>query len=148
MEKYLRPSEVARLLKLNTETVYHYIKKGDLPAARLGRKYIVTEKDLESFIQRRKEANRIAKLELSEKGKGMVEQVRVNAERLLEFIGECPGATREELKEALEMEDKDVDRALHRLEAKGQIRREGGTDQAEASEAMWYAGAEAAERSI
>jgi excisionase family DNA binding protein len=142
MEKYLRPSEVARLLKLNTETVYHYIKKGDLPAARLGRKYIVTEKDLERFIQRRKEAYRVEKLELSEKGKKMVEQVQVNAERLLEFIGEFPGATKEELKEALEMEDKDVDRALHRLEAKGQIRREGGADQAEASEAMWYVGTE------
>jgi excisionase family DNA binding protein len=141
MERYLRPSEVARLLKLNTETVYHYIKKGDLPAARLGRKYIVTEKDLDRFIQRRKEAHRIKKLELSEKGKEMVEQVQVNSERVLDFIGEFPGATKEELKEALEMEDKDLDRALHRLEAKGQIHREGGVDQAEASEAMWYAGA-------
>jgi excisionase family DNA binding protein len=142
MEKYLRPSEVARLLKLNTETVYHYIKKGDLPAARLGRKYIVTEKDLDRFIQRRKEVNRVEKLELSKKGTQMLEQVRVNTERVLDFIGEFPGATKEELKEALEMEDKDVDRALHKLEAKGQIRREGGAEEGEASQAMWYAGAE------
>jgi excisionase family DNA binding protein len=142
MERYLRPSEVARLLKLNTETVYHYIKKGDLPAAKLGRKYIVTEKDLERFIQRRKEVNRVEKLELSKKGTQMLEQVRANTERVLDFIGEFPGATKEELKEALEMEDKDVDRALHKLEAKGQIRREGGAEQGEDSQAMWYAGAE------
>jgi excisionase family DNA binding protein len=142
MEKYLRPSEVARLLKLNTETVYHYIKKGDLHAARLGRKYIVTEKDLERFIQRRKEAYRVEKLELSEKGKEMVEKVRGNAERILDFIGEFPGATKEELEEALEMDEKDIDRALRRLESKGQVRREGGADQAESSEAMWYSSTE------
>jgi excisionase family DNA binding protein len=140
MERYLRPSEVARILKLNTETVYHYIKKGDLPAARLGRKYIVTEKDLERFIQRGKEAYRVEKLEFSKKGKEMVEQVRVNAERVCDFIGEFPGATKGEIKEALEIEDKDIDRALTRLETKGQVHSEEGADQAEALEAMWYTG--------
>jgi excisionase family DNA binding protein len=141
VERYYRPSEVARLLKLNIETIYHYIKKGDLPAAKLGRKYIVTEKDLESFIQRRKEANRVEKLELSEKGQEMVEQVRVNAQRVLDFIGEFPGASKKEIDEALEMEDKDIERALRRLETKGQAHCEKDTDQAEASEAMWFPGA-------
>ena len=69
METFFRPSEVARLLKLNTETVYHYIKTGELTAARLGRKYIVTESDLENFIERRKEAYRIEKLNLSNKAR-------------------------------------------------------------------------------
>ncbi len=142
MDRYLRPSEVARLLKLNTETIYHYIKKGDLPAARLGRKYIVTEKDLDGFIQRRKETSRVKKLDLSEKGQKMVEQARENAQRVLDFIGELPGATKQEILEALEIEEKDVDRALRRLEETGQAHREGDTDQAEASEAMWYRGAE------
>lgn len=142
MERYLRPSEVARLLKLNTETVYHYIKKGDLPAAKLGRKYIVTEKDLERFIQRRKESYRAGKLELSEKGKEMVEKIRANADRILDFIAEFPGATQKELEEALDMEEKDVDRALRRLEAKGQVYREGGADEAEGSQTTWYKGTE------
>jgi excisionase family DNA binding protein len=142
MERYFRPSEVARLLKLNTETVYHYIKKGDLPAARLGRKYIVTEKDLERFIQRRKENYRIEKLELSEKGKEMVKKVRGDAEKVLAFIVEFPGATKKELEEALEMEEKDIDRALRRLETKGQVYREEGTDEAEKSQTAWYEGAE------
>jgi excisionase family DNA binding protein len=142
MERYLRPSEVARLLKLNTETVYHYIKKGDLPAARLGRKYIVTEKDLERFIQRRKEAYRVEKLGLSEKGKEMLEKARLDAERVLDFIVEFPGATRKELEEALELDEKDVDRALRKLESQGQVHGEGGADQAEGSQVMWYAGGE------
>ena len=142
MEKYLKPSEVARLLKLNTETVYHYIKKGDLPAARLGRKYIVTERDLETFIQRRKEAYRMKKLDLSEKGKDMVQKARENAERVLDFVVEFPGATNKELEEALELEEKDINRALRKLESQEQVHREGGADQAEGSEVMWYADAE------
>jgi excisionase family DNA binding protein len=140
MERYYRPSEVARLLKLNTETIYHYIKKGDLPAARLRRKYIVTEKDLQDFIQRRKEANRTDKLELTEKGRAMVEEAQANAGRVLDFIGELPGATRTEIEEALEMVGKDVDRTLRRLEAKRQAHCKVDTDQAEASEAMWFPG--------
>lgn len=35
MEGCLRPTKVARLPRLNAETVYRYIKKGDLLAARL-----------------------------------------------------------------------------------------------------------------
>ena len=142
MEKYLRPSEVARLLKLNTETVYHYIKKGDLPAARLGRKYIVTERDLERFIQRRKEAHRMEKLDLSEKGKDMLQKASENAERVLDFVVGFPGATSKELEEALELEEKDINRALRKLESQGQVHREGGLDGAEDSEVMWYAGGE------
>lgn len=142
MDKYLRPSEVARMLKLNTETIYHYIKTGDLPAARLGRKYIVTEKDLDSFIQRRKEASSIRKLDLSEKGQKMVEQTRANAQRVLDFIGEFPGATKQDIEDALEMEAKDVDRALRKLEETEQAHRERDADQAEASEDMWYLGPE------
>ena len=53
-EKYMRPSEVARLLKLNVETVYHYIKAGKLPAAKLGRKYIVARSDLDAFLEEKK----------------------------------------------------------------------------------------------
>ena len=134
MERYFRPSEVARLLKLNTETVYHYIKKGDLAAARLGRKYIVTEKDLERFIERRKEVNRADKLGLSEKGKKMVEEARKDADRVEDFVVEFPGATEKEIMDALSMASKDVQRALHGLEAKNRIRHEGEGE----SKATWY----------
>jgi excisionase family DNA binding protein len=140
MEKFLRPSEVARLLKLNTETVYHYIKKGDLPAARLGRKYIVTESDLENFIYRRKEAHRIEKLNLSDKGKEMVETVQLNAERVSTFIDEYPGASLAEITEALQMDAEDAERALHRLKGNTEIHCKVGEGETESSRARWYAG--------
>lgn len=140
METFLRPSEVARLLKLNTETVYHYIKTGELTAARLGRKYIVTESDLEDFIERRKEAHRIEKLDLSDEGKEMVEGVRVNAGRVSNFIDEYPGATQAEIAEALQMDAEDAQRALYRLQGTSEIHREGGGGETEPSQGMWYSG--------
>ena len=140
METFFRPSEVARLLKLNTETVYHYIKTGELTAARLGRKYIVTESDLENFIERRKEAYRVEKLNLSNKGKEMVEGVRVNAERVSTFIDEYPGATQVEIAEALQMDAEDAQRALYRLQGTSEIHREGEGGETEPSLARWYAG--------
>lgn len=140
METFFKPSEVARLLKLNTETVYHYIKKGELTAARLGRKYIVTQSDLENFIERRKEANRIEKLNLSNKGKEMVDGVRVNAKRVSNFIDAYPGATQAEIAEALQMDADDAQRALHKLRGTSEIHRERGGGETEPSQARWYAG--------
>ena len=49
--KFLRPREIAKLLKLNIVTVYEYIHDGKLPAAKVGRNYRVDEKDLEKFIK-------------------------------------------------------------------------------------------------
>ena len=138
MEKYLRPSEVAKLLKLNTETVYHYIKKGDLPAARLGRKYIVLQSDLEDFIEKRKGAYQIEKLHLSDKGKEMLKQVQVESDRVLGFLEEYPGAASDEIAEALEIESQDITRVLRRLEGKGQVYREGVEGETDPSKGIWY----------
>ena len=66
MEDYLSPSEVAKLTKLSKDTVYHYIKKGDLPATRLGRKHVVLRSDLEGFIEARKGAYQAGELHLSD----------------------------------------------------------------------------------
>ena len=140
MEKYLRPSEVAKLLKLNTETVYHYIKKGELPAARLGRKYIVMQSDLEGFLERRKGACQTEKILLSDKGKEMVERVQADSERVLSFLEQYPGATDEEIAEALEIKPHDVKRVLLRLEGKGQAYREGAEDGTDPSKIAWYSG--------
>lgn len=43
--------EVAQLLKLNTLTVYEYVRNGQLPALKLGRNYRVDYSDLISFIK-------------------------------------------------------------------------------------------------
>lgn len=49
--KFIRPREVAEILKLNLLTVYTYIRDGRLPAVKIGRNYRVAKEDLEKFIK-------------------------------------------------------------------------------------------------
>ncbi len=49
---FLTVKEVARLLQLNTLTIYDYIKVGKLKAIRLGRTYRIQEKDFNRFISK------------------------------------------------------------------------------------------------
>lgn len=46
------PEEVASILKISKFTVYEMIKRGDLSAYRIGRKYRITKDDLERYIQK------------------------------------------------------------------------------------------------
>ena len=48
------PEEIAKLLKITRYTVYEMIKRGDLPAYRIGRKMRVEAPDLESYIKKSK----------------------------------------------------------------------------------------------
>ena len=52
MSKYdlLTIKEVAELLKLNTLTVYEYVRKGELTAIKLGRNYRIVNTDFDEFI--------------------------------------------------------------------------------------------------
>ena len=49
--KFIKPKDIAKLLKLNIVTIYEYIRDGRLRAVKFGRKYRVEEKDLEAFIK-------------------------------------------------------------------------------------------------
>lgn len=46
----LTPEQVASYLQVNTETVYRYIRTGQLPAIRLGRYYRVPQESLTRFL--------------------------------------------------------------------------------------------------
>lgn len=50
--KFVKPKDVARLLKLDLLTIYIYIHEGKLKAAKFGRNYRIEDKDLESFIKK------------------------------------------------------------------------------------------------
>lgn len=50
-EKLLTAKEVAGLLKINTLTVYDYIKEGRLKAYRLGSRYRIGNKQLQKFLR-------------------------------------------------------------------------------------------------
>lgn len=56
-ESSLTPEEVARILKIAKNTVYELIKRGELPAYRVGRKIRVDLKDVESYKRRGKKTN-------------------------------------------------------------------------------------------
>ncbi|HWP95402.1 MAG TPA: helix-turn-helix transcriptional regulator [Syntrophomonadaceae bacterium] len=52
MNNSMTPEEVAALLKIKKNTVYELIKRGDLNAYRVGRKYRIDMKDIEVYKQR------------------------------------------------------------------------------------------------
>lgn len=49
---YYTPKEVAERLKLRVQTIYDYIRKGRLPAVRIGNRCRIAETDLEAFLGR------------------------------------------------------------------------------------------------
>jgi excisionase family DNA binding protein len=49
-ERLLTAAEVADDLRVSTMTVYRLIRRGDLPAVRVGRNYRVRVADLESYL--------------------------------------------------------------------------------------------------
>ena len=47
----LTAAEVAEQLRVSTMTIYRLIRRGDLPAVRVGRNYRVRERDLEAYLE-------------------------------------------------------------------------------------------------
>lgn len=56
METYRTAPQVARMFRVNTPTVRRYIRGGELPAARVGHRYVIAGKDIDEFVVARKEA--------------------------------------------------------------------------------------------
>ena len=95
---YYTPQEVAERLKLRVHTIYDYIRKGRLPAVRLGNRCRIAQADLEAFLAhpdvpaapaggRQAERNSAARRLLAEwmaDDSGYDEQVWPTVERLLE----------------------------------------------------------------
>jgi excisionase family DNA binding protein len=52
VETYYTPREVADILKLTVQAIYDYIADGKLRAARLGRRYRISPRDLQEFMDR------------------------------------------------------------------------------------------------
>ncbi len=140
MRNYMNTIHVAKTLGVNVQTVRHYIRKGELRAARVGKRYVVTQEDIDAFLERRKEKRALECLELTEKGREMVRRIKTGAERVLTYLGECPGASAEEIASSLGMEMGEVERALRRLEGKGQAFCEPGGEKLDRRHDPWYAG--------
>ncbi len=131
---------VAKTLGVNVQTVRHYIRKGELRAARVGKRYVVTQEDIDAFLERRKEKRALESLELTEKGREAVRRIRSDAERILLYLRECPGADAGEIASSLGMERAEVGRALRRLEERGQAFCEPEGEEIDRLRDPWYAG--------
>lgn len=116
MRDYMNTPQVAKLLGVNIQTVREYIRSGELPAARVGRRYVIVHDDIDRFIEKRRDARSDKDIGLTEKGKETVLKVKQNSERVLAYLEDCPGASTEELSEALGIEPDDTLRALLRLD--------------------------------
>lgn len=51
--EYFSPKEIAELLKISDETVYRWIRAGDLKALDVGGKYRVRSSDLTNYLEAR-----------------------------------------------------------------------------------------------
>ncbi len=129
---------VAKTLGVNVQTVRHYIRKGELQAARVGKRYVVTQEDIDAFLERRKEKRALESLELTERGCEMVRRIKSDAERILAYLNECPGASAGEIASSLGMELEEAERALRRLEGKGQAFCEPGGEKLDRKRDPWY----------
>ena len=144
MPTYLNVPQVARMLKVNIQTVRAYIRSGELSAARVGRSYVITPEDVDRFIEKRKEFRRADDIGLTEKGKENIQKVRRNAERILAYLEDCPGANIEEITEALGIDSKDdTNRALLWLEGRNVAYVELDKDKPDRRKDPWYPGSEA-----
>ncbi|MDD3269588.1 MAG: helix-turn-helix transcriptional regulator [Syntrophomonadaceae bacterium] len=56
----LTPEEVASILKITKHTVYEMVKRGELPAYRIGRKIRIEQSDVESYIKQGKKLEQLA----------------------------------------------------------------------------------------
>jgi excisionase family DNA binding protein len=139
LTEYLNVPQVARMLKVNIQTVRAYIRSGELSAARIGRRYVLTPEDVDTFIRKRKESRRAEDIGLTEKGREHVEKVRANAERVLGYLGDCPGAANAEISEALGIgSEEDTHRALLLLEGRGLAYSEPDTERPDRRKDPWY----------
>ena len=51
-EKLLTPEQVAERLQVTERTVYGWLRRGRLPALKLGRLWRIRPEDLEAFLER------------------------------------------------------------------------------------------------
>jgi len=136
---YLNVPQAAKMLGVNIQTVRAYIRNGELSAARIGRRYVITTDDVATFIKKRKESRKPEDLGLTDKGRENVQKIRANAGRVLAYLEDCPGAANEEITEALGIDSaNDTHRALLWLEGRGLVYPELDGDKPDRRKDNWF----------
>lgn len=140
MRTYLNTYHVAKSLGVNVQTVRHYIRQGELRAAKVGKRYVVTQEDIDDFLEMRKQRRSVENIGLTDKGREAVCKIKEDADRALAYLRECPGAGASEVAAALDLENMAAQRALRRLEARDLAYCEPTGTRPERGSDPWYAG--------
>jgi excisionase family DNA binding protein len=144
LRSYMNTLHVAKLLGVNVQTVREYIRSGELPAARVGRRYVIARDDVDTFIEKRRDARSNKDIGLTDKGRETVEKVKQNSKRVHAYLEDCPGANTDELCEALGVEPVDARRALLKLEGSRMAYRKADGQSTDRDKDPWYPGSAAA----
>ncbi len=140
MRTYMNTYHVAKSLGVNVQTVRHYIRQGELRAARVGKRYVVTQEDIDDFLERRKQKRSLESIGLTDKGREAVCKIKEDADRVLAYLRECPGAGAGEVAGSLALELKEAQRALRRLEERDLAYCEPSGAKPDRLSDPWYAG--------
>jgi excisionase family DNA binding protein len=140
LRNYMNTYHVAKSLGVNVQTVRHYIRQGELRAARVGKRYVVTQEDIDAFLERRKEKRSVEHVGLTDKGQETLRKIKEDSDRVLIYLRECPGADAEEIADALDMDSRETQRALRRLEVKDLAHCEPVGDRPDRNSDPWFAG--------
>ena len=57
-EKYITIPELAKLLGVSRIAIYNRVKKGDIPATKIGRTYVITDQTVAAILGRKVTAER------------------------------------------------------------------------------------------
>ena len=57
-KKYVTPTDIAKELELQRQTVINYIKRGDLEAHLFGNRYKITKEQFEKFLKKTMEGEK------------------------------------------------------------------------------------------
>jgi excisionase family DNA binding protein len=136
---------VAKSLGVNVQTVRHYIRQGELSAARVGKRCVLTQEDIDDFLERRKQKRSLESIGLTDAGREAVCRIKEDADRVLAYLRECPGAGAGEIAESLALEAREAQRALRRLEERDLARCEPSGAKPDRPSDPWYAGSQAQE---
>jgi excisionase family DNA binding protein len=136
---------VAKSLGVNVQTVRHYIRQGELGAARVGKRYVVTQEDIDDFLERRKQKRSLDSIGLTDTGREAVCKIKEDADRVLAYLRECPGASADEVAGSLALEAREAQRALRRLEERDLAYCEPAGTKPDRRNDPWYAGSKQVE---
>lgn len=54
MKDFYLLTELSEMLEMNIRTLREYVRKGELKASKVGRKYIVQKEDFNAFLEKRR----------------------------------------------------------------------------------------------